>query len=58
MEAYWIRVDNGIVTAALAERFYDDLPADLVESLKEFAELGPIERIITDKRVVLGEATP
>lgn len=55
MEALWIAQKNGVVVAAMAERFYDNDPAALVEGLKEFAEIGPIERIITDKRVILGE---
>jgi len=58
MEAYWIVVLNEVVVAAMAERFYDDCPEDLIEGLKEFAETGSIQRIITDKRVVLGEPVP
>lgn len=53
MDAYWIVRKDEIVVAALAEIFYDD--AGLVEALKEFAECGPIERVITGERVVLGE---
>jgi len=54
VESYWIVRKNEIVVAALAERFYDDV--QLVESLKELAETGPIERVITSERVVLGES--
>lgn len=58
MKWYWIVRKNGIVIAALGEEFYNDLPADLIESLKEFSKYGPIERIHTSFRITLGQPLP
>lgn len=54
MKAYWIVRLDGILVAVLAERFYTD--ARLIVELQEMAQTGPLERVVTDQPMVLGES--
>ena len=55
MDWYWIVKRDETVIAALAVRFYEDRPGELVENLKEFSKLGPLLLVCTDKDVRIGE---
>jgi hypothetical protein len=55
MNTYWIVRKDGVIVAAIAERFYKDIPSELISDLKEMAHSGPIELIMTTGSIKIGD---
>lgn len=54
MRTYWIVRENGNIVAAMAEDLEINDPHQFINDIKEFAELGPVERIRTHEPIHLG----